>query len=88
MATEAAGAGGAGCKGHGGNLGSGGNVLYLDCDGGHMTLVIYQNTQNCGLDFLHVSPSAEAIHVIETMKETAWEEKSMKWAQGNIHPEI
>lgn len=56
------------------------DVLYV----GHvmvMTLLwlIYQiNTQKCGLDFLGVAPSAEAVCIIGTMKETTWwGEKSM-----------
>ena len=24
-----------------------GNVLYLDCSGGYMTVCVYQNSQNC-----------------------------------------
>ena len=32
---------------------------------------VYQNSQNCGLDFLGVSPSADAVYLIETMRETA-----------------
>lgn len=62
-----------------------GNVLHLDRDGGYMTLFIYENSQNCGLDFLDVSPLEESIYVIETMRETAWGGKSIKWAQGNTH---
>ena len=36
-----------------------------------MTLFIYQNSQNCSLDFLGVNPLAEGVYIIETMTETA-----------------
>lgn len=58
--------------------------LCWTCDGDDFALLIHQiNTQKCGLDFLGVAPSAEAVCIIGTMKETTWwGEKSMNQTQG------
>ena len=53
-----------------------------------MTLFIYQNSQNCSLDFLGDYPLAEGVYIIETMTETAlWGEKKINELDTRKYPQ-